>query len=73
MRKYYVCPACKSENIFLSGYEDGAGDDGEQLSGVYECPDCGNVASEDEAFWGWEVEDDMSWNPDLDDVNGGYY
>jgi transposase-like protein len=62
MRKLYVCPYCQSEHIHIDGYEDGGGDFGEDLTGVYLCEDCGMSSSEDEALWGYEDQPDD--NPD---------
>lgn len=80
MKKLYVCPYCSSEHIQIDGYEDGGGDDGESLTAVYICKDCGMSSSEDEAFWGYEgqpddnpdAEDGLSGNPDLHEISGGY-
>lgn len=73
MRKLYICPYCKSWNIYLSSYEDGGGDFGDDVTGIYECSDCGASSSEDEALWGWEIDDNSgSGNPDLDEISGGY-
>lgn len=79
MKKLYVCPYCKSERIQIDGYEDGGGDDGEGLTAVYICADCGMWSYEDEAFWGYEGQPDDNpdedipfGNPDLNKISGGY-
>lgn len=47
------CPQCKSENIWLSGYEDGGGDYGDDLTPWHECGDCGETFAQDEAILVW--------------------
>ncbi len=41
MKRIIQCPKCKSEDVAPSGYEDGGGDYGDELTPVYECFDCG--------------------------------
>jgi hypothetical protein len=58
-RKIYVCPNCGQEHSGVAtGWEDGGGDDGEQLTPVFDCFECGSSFSADEGFWGWEMAED---------------
>jgi len=54
MQRVYKCPSCGEENdIAISGYEDGGGDYGDDLTPMFECFSCGHSFSGDEGFWGW--------------------
>lgn len=56
--RVYKCIYCDSENLFVTGYEDGGGDYGDDVTEVLQCEDCGASMPEDQAFWGWETDDD---------------
>ena len=72
MKKLYVCPHCGSEHSGIaSGYEDGGGDYGDDLTPIFDCSECGQWFTGDNGFWGWE-DDEESGNPDLSEVSGGY-
>lgn len=65
MKKLYECPGCLSDHSGIpSSYEDGGGDDGEGLTAIFHCPECGIWFTEDEGFIGWEGQPDD--NPDSD-------
>jgi DNA-directed RNA polymerase subunit RPC12/RpoP len=48
LKRIIQCPDCGSEDVALNGYEDGGGDEGDELSPVYECFDCGHTFGIDE-------------------------
>lgn len=57
-RRIYKCPYCGEEHSGVTEtYEDGGGDDGEQLTAVFDCLECGSSFSEDEGMWGWELDE----------------
>jgi DNA-directed RNA polymerase subunit RPC12/RpoP len=63
-RRIYKCPGCGQEHSGVpSGYEDGGGDDGEQLTAIFDCDDCGRTFAEDEGFWGFESAADEEAAP----------
>jgi hypothetical protein len=64
---------CKSEETYISGYEDGGGDYGDSITPWYECGSCGMSFVEDEAVVVYIIDDDEpSGNPDLNVISGGY-
>ena len=56
MKRVIQCPMCKSEDVMLSGYEDGGGDYGDELTEAYECSDCGYTFGIDETDKLYEEE-----------------
>jgi len=68
------CPHCGGENTEFLGYDDGAGDYGEDICEVWFCEDCqvhfdeGLPMPDDDG----DDSDFISGNPDLYDVSGGH-
>ena len=57
-RRIYKCPGCTQDHSGVAtGWEDGGGDYGEQLTPVFECDECGYTFADDEGFWGWELDE----------------
>lgn len=48
MRRLIICPYCAAEDVPIIGFEDGGGDDGESLTNVYGCAECGHNFTADE-------------------------
>ena len=62
------CRACGSADVEYLGYDDDA-------TTLYTCFTCGEVQSRAELDEEWDSSfdvDDISGNPDLSDVSGGY-
>lgn len=80
MKKLYECPSCLSEHSGIaSGYEDGSGYYGNDLTPIFDCSECGHCFTGDEGFIGYEgqpddnPDDDIPFgNPDLNEISGGY-
>jgi len=48
LKRVVLCPDCGSQDVAIKGYEDGGGDERDELSPVYECSDCSNHFGLDE-------------------------
>jgi len=65
------CRACGSADVEYLGYDD-------EATALYTCFTCGEVQSRAELDEEWESsfdlsdDDDISGNPDLTEVSGGY-
>lgn len=57
VRDTSTCPFCDSKAVTFLGYEDGGGDYGDQVTGMYECEDCGQHI--DMSDFDWIDEDDF--------------
>jgi len=65
MIKVYACPYCNVEHSGVaSGWEDGGGDYGEELTPIFDCEACGNWFTGDEGHIGYGGQPDD--NPDDD-------
>ena len=66
MKWLYVCPHCQNEHSGIaSWYEDGGGDDGERLTPIFDCHECGNWFTDDDGFWGYEGQPDDNPKDDI--------
>lgn len=65
MKKLYVCPNCGSEHSGIaSAWEDGGGDQGEGLTPIFDCFECGKWFTGDEGFIGYEGQPDEKQKPE---------
>lgn len=63
MKKLYACPHCGSEHSGIaSGYEDGGGDYGDDLTPIFDCTECGQWFTDDDGFIGYEEQPDDNPN-----------
>lgn len=66
MKKLYACPYCNSEHSGIaSGYEDGGGDYGNELTSIFDCAECGHWFTGDEGHIGFVGQPDDNPNEDI--------
>lgn len=70
MKQLYVCPYCKSEHSGIaSSWDADDGDYPQQMTAIFDCPECGHNFTADEGFWGYEGQPDDNPNSDIPLLN----